>query len=97
MQPREAQTIYHRLSPARLAPYYVFAGGELAAALRLYAWNVEVSAAFHGPLGVLEVGLRNAIDVELRSLTGRVDWWARGSGVAFQPCLLYTSPSPRDS
>jgi hypothetical protein len=84
MQRREARTIHYRLSPIRLAPYHARAGGDLIAALRLYAWNIEISAAFHGPLGVLEVGLRNAIDAELGRLVGRPDWWAPSAGLAFQ-------------
>jgi hypothetical protein len=50
-------------------------------AIRLYAWNIEVSSAFWGPIGVLEVMLRNRIHNALR--TGRSDrWWADGVNLA---------------
>jgi hypothetical protein len=40
-----------RISADRLAPYKLAAGGELAAALDLYQWNAEASAAFWVILG----------------------------------------------
>jgi hypothetical protein len=44
-------------------------------ALRLYWWNVELSAAFYGPLHCLEVALRNALHDRLAPAYGRADWW----------------------
>lgn len=44
-------------------------------ALRLYWWNVEVSAAFYGPLHCLEVALRNALHDHLAQAYGRPDRW----------------------
>lgn len=44
-------------------------------AVRLYTWNVEISAALWGPLHVLEIATRNAISRELVSGTGADAWW----------------------
>jgi hypothetical protein len=54
------------LSQARLAPYLRATNGNLRAALKLYQWNVEMSAAVYKMLHLVEVFLRNAIDAELR-------------------------------
>jgi hypothetical protein len=62
-------------SPARLAPYLAVTRGDQAAAMRLYCWNVETSAAFYGPLQCLEVTLRNALHAQLCRSFGRPDWW----------------------
>jgi hypothetical protein len=42
---------------------------------RLYWWNVEISAAFYGPLHCLEVTLRNALHSQLRQRYEQADWW----------------------
>ncbi|ASO18613.1 hypothetical protein FHR81_003021 [Actinoalloteichus hoggarensis] len=63
------------LSEARFAPYLAAAGGDEAAALRLYWWNVRVSEAFYPSLHCLEVALRNALHDRLCELSGRSDWW----------------------
>ncbi|ARQ69314.1 hypothetical protein [Streptomyces marincola] len=62
-------------SPARLGPYLRATGGEAAAAVRLYWWNVEASAALYGPLHCMEIALRNALHRELTAFFGRPDWW----------------------
>ncbi|MCL2849231.1 MAG: hypothetical protein FWE61_04175, partial [Micrococcales bacterium] len=48
------------LSPERIAPYQRRCGGDLVAAIRLYEWNLSVSAAFYEALSILEVVVRNA-------------------------------------
>ncbi|MFF4773733.1 Abi family protein [Microtetraspora fusca] len=63
------------LSPERLTSYLNASRGDLPSALRLYAWNIEISAALLGPLHCLEITLRNAIDRELTDLYERRDWW----------------------
>ncbi|MFJ5777464.1 hypothetical protein [Streptomyces sp. NPDC093094] len=63
------------LSKPRMATYLAAAGGDAAAAVRLYWWNVSVSAALYGPLHCLEVTLRNALHDELVRHHGRPDWW----------------------
>ncbi|MFD8590989.1 hypothetical protein ACFV1B_15810 [Streptomyces sp. NPDC059637] len=62
-------------SSPRMAPYLRATGGDAAAAVRLYWWNTEVSAAFYGPLHCLEVTLRNSLHDRLREAYGRHDWW----------------------
>jgi hypothetical protein len=64
------------LSTPRLTPYLRATDGDAHAAIRLYWWNVEVSAAFYGPLQCLEIGLRNALHSQLRGYFGRDDWWS---------------------
>jgi hypothetical protein len=56
------------LSNDRLAHYLAATNNDLAAAIKLYIWNTEISAAFHLPLQALEVGLRNALHGELCKL-----------------------------
>jgi hypothetical protein len=43
--------------------------------MRLYAWNIEASAALWGDFSVLEVCVRNAIGDQLEHYAGRADWW----------------------
>jgi hypothetical protein len=62
------------ISEPRLARYLAHCDGVESDALRLYAWNIEISAALWGPLSVLEVLLRNAIHDRMK--LDRVDaWW----------------------
>jgi hypothetical protein len=49
------------ISPPRFTRYLTECSGDRVAALRLYHWNAQVSAAFLYPLHVLELGLRNAV------------------------------------
>jgi hypothetical protein len=71
----EFERLLTAFSPARMEPYIKHCNGDGARALRLYTWNVEVSAALSGPLGCLEVVLRNALHNRLAVMTGRADWW----------------------
>lgn len=63
------------LSEPRLARYLDRYRGDRKLALRLYTWNLAVSSAFWGPIGVLEVVVRNAIHQQLVARTDRDDWW----------------------
>src|ERR1700760_250228 len=58
------------LSAERLSTYLAATHGNHAAALRLYVWNTEVSAAFYGPLQALEIVVRNAFHRELAAVYG---------------------------
>lgn len=62
-------------SRERIEPYLVICLGDRSAAVRLYSWNIQVSAAFQAPLGCLEVAFRNALHYRLSTLFGRGDWW----------------------
>jgi hypothetical protein len=53
------------LSSDRLTVYRKAAGGDLERAVELYRWNIAIGAALYGPLAILEVVLRNALDAEL--------------------------------
>jgi hypothetical protein len=58
------------LSSDRLSTYLAAANGDHAAALRLYVWNTEVSAALYGPLQALEIVIRNAFHRDLAAVYG---------------------------
>lgn len=64
----------HSLSLERLTRYLVETQGNRKEALRLYAWNTSVSAAFYGPLQALEIALRNAMHNRL-SEKYSTDWY----------------------
>ncbi|QLQ40303.2 hypothetical protein [Micromonospora robiginosa] len=63
-------------SAPRMRPYLEAAGNDGREAVALYWWNVEISAAFYGPLHCLEIVLRNALHGQLAARYGRSDWWA---------------------
>jgi hypothetical protein len=62
-------------SKARLKPYLRAAGGDPRAAMRLYRWNVEASAALYTPLQCVELAVRNSLHDCLVTKYGRHDWW----------------------
>jgi hypothetical protein len=64
------------LSSARFAPYLATVDGDTEAAVRLYWWNVDISAAFYTPLHCFEMALRNTFHQQLTAAYGRADWWA---------------------
>ena len=63
------------LSKPRFAPYLAAAGGDVAAAVELEWWNLEVATAFVVPLNRLELALRNALHPALCTMYSRADWW----------------------
>jgi hypothetical protein len=71
----EQTWIRDTLSSPRFAPYLAKAGGDVTAALELYWWNVDVSAAFYTSLHCLEMALRNALHQRLIVAYGRPGWW----------------------
>ena len=74
IDPAELADLPGLLGEPRFDRYLRSTGGDRTRAIRLYAWNSEIAAAFWGPLGCLEVVVRNAIHDALRS--GRQDdWW----------------------
>jgi hypothetical protein len=66
----EAARVAEALSSERLEPYRRAAGGDTAAALRLYEWNLAVSGALYEVLAVLEVVLRNELSRQLEEHHG---------------------------
>jgi hypothetical protein len=68
--PRVINALEKALSTERLSTYLAAASGDHAAALRLYVWNTEISAALYGPLQALEIIVRNAFHRELAAVYG---------------------------
>ncbi len=64
------------LSPERLAPFKLMENDPQELVIQRYLWNVELAAAFYGPLQIFEVGLRNSIDRSFRAAYGD-DWLTR--------------------
>ncbi|MFJ9188688.1 MULTISPECIES: Abi family protein [Streptomyces] len=63
------------ISPERFQPFLEECRGDVAVALRLYAWDAEVARALYSPLRDLEVSLRNRVHRQLTGKFGRSDWW----------------------
>jgi len=74
VDPHEVTALTALISPERLEPYLKHYQGRPDLAARLYMWNIELSAAFWGPLSVMEVVLRNSIHNAMRE-GRRDDWW----------------------
>lgn len=58
------------ISEGRFSPYLRETGGVHLRALKLYRWNMLISAAFLFPIGATEVTLRNAIVDAVRLVYG---------------------------
>jgi hypothetical protein len=84
--PEELQKIPHVLSEPRFATYLRAKNNDRQLALKLYQWNLEVSAAFIAPLHVLEVVLRNATIDAIESVHG-LNW-------AFNNGFIRSLPEP---
>jgi hypothetical protein len=75
------QAVRDALSAARMATYEVAAGvkrDDDPAALVLYAWNAQVSAALLAPLHICEVVVRNAVSDALETVYGARWPWSPG-------------------
>lgn len=73
------------LSADRLTKYMAEANGDRKAAIRLYAWNTAISAAFYGPLQILEVAIRNAMHAQLINAYG-AHWYDNGAAGLDKGC-----------
>ena len=82
-EPIDAPDLPAVLSMGRHSTYLKACHGNPSQAMRLYAWNIGVSAAMWGGFNVLEVALRNALSTQLASWTRRSDWW--NSAVPLHP------------
>ena len=60
----------------RISPYQEAARREGVRTLDLILWNIQVTEAFHTPLGMLENSFRQAVHERLKSQYSRPDWWA---------------------
>jgi hypothetical protein len=83
------------LSSERFSVYRAAAGGSLERAVDLYCWNVAVGSAFFGPIGVLEVVLRNALDRQL-SRAFRSPWYEDRTFLANDPKIEARIQAARD-
>lgn len=79
MDPSTLPNLRALIGEARFGSYLRHYQGNEKMALRLYSWNIAVSTAIWGPLGVLEVSVRNAIHAKMCERAGREDWWNHGA------------------
>lgn len=63
------------IPPQRFSRYLVDAGHDVNVAMRLYAWNMELGAAFFPVLASVEVALREPVASRLQAVYGST-WWA---------------------
>ncbi len=68
----------------RLQKYMAAVGHDRARATELYCWNVTLSGAFFGPIGVMEVVLRNALHNRLSAVFGP-QWYDSAAFQAIDP------------
>ncbi|KQQ21991.1 hypothetical protein ASF48_01780 [Rathayibacter sp. Leaf299] len=73
--PAESTRLAELIGTGRLTPYLASTGGDAAAAIRLYCWNIEAGAAILGASGALEVGVRNSMHRELSAHWSQESWW----------------------
>ncbi|MBQ8760066.1 MAG: hypothetical protein IJZ06_01430 [Bacteroidales bacterium] len=56
--------------------YFILYPNDESKAVKHYQSNIKLTEAFYTSLSVLEVALRNALSRELKTMTGREDWYA---------------------
>ncbi len=69
------EEVYNIFPLHRFDIYLNESGQNYVRALRLYAWNIEISAALLGGLHILEVTLSNSIMQQLTKSEMKLDWW----------------------
>lgn len=69
-------------SDRRMERYFMLHPDDEEKAIAHYECNLRLSEAMYVPLSVFEVTLRNALSRQLRSMTGREDWYAMFSNRA---------------
>ncbi len=55
--------------------YFILYPNDESRAIKHYQSNIKLTEAFYTSLSVLEVALRNALSRELKTMTGRDDWY----------------------
>lgn len=75
MDPARLTGLESFISDPRFSRYRNRYDGRRDLAARLYVWNTAISAAFWGPISILEVAVRNAIHDQLVAGRRRDDWW----------------------
>ncbi|MGQ0664376.1 MAG: hypothetical protein ACT4P2_12530 [Pseudomonadota bacterium] len=71
--PSEAAVLAAAMPAARMTEYLVAAGHDASRAAVLYVWDLRLAQAFHLPLHVAELMIRNALDGIFRRQFGN-DW-----------------------
>lgn len=84
------------LSPERFARYKQASGGDTSAALALYEWNAEMSAAIKRDIDHVEVGLRNAYSRAIAARWSGANHWVHSADEVF-PELIVTRKRGRQS
>lgn len=74
MDPAQLPHLSTLISTPRFGTYLRFYQGNVTMAARLYAWNLQLSAALAGPISVLEITVRNSIHNQLLQTYGQF-WW----------------------
>ena len=80
------------LSAPRFATYLAERAGDKQAALELYRWNMELSAALLVPLQICEVSVRNSIVAAIERTYGPNWPWERGFEISLRNPLNSYSP-----
>ena len=80
----EIQSLPNILSAPRFATYLAEKGGAKDAALELYKWNLELSAAFIVPLQICEVSVRNSITSALEKTYGHNWPWEKSFEISLR-------------
>lgn len=62
-------------SEKRIERYFILYPNDESRAVKHYQSNIKLTEAFYTSLSVLEVALRNALSRELKTMTGRDDWY----------------------
>jgi hypothetical protein len=76
IDPAAIPRLIDAIGPSRFGTFTKATGENITEAIRLYSWNVDVSASLWGGFHILEVTLRNAFHAELAHCLGLSDWWA---------------------
>lgn len=78
LTPDELHHLPNVISAPRFATYLKARGNNREAALNLYRWNLEISAAFMGPLHLCEIAIRNGVSESLEAIHGGAWPWTQG-------------------
>jgi hypothetical protein len=87
--PDELRELPEAISGPRFATYLRACANDPHAALRLYQWNLEISAAFIVPLQICEVAVRNGVVEAIERVHGPNWPWLNG--------FVRSLPVPRDA
>lgn len=90
--PEEIHSLPTVLSAPRFATYLAEKASNKEAALELYRWNMELSAAFFVPLQICEVSVRNSIVTAIERTYGPNWPWEKGFEISLRNPVIGYSP-----